>query len=242
VGAYSTVWALYTGYQGPLYQVTRAPDNTARNIGPLWPGGAAAASAQDAFCAGTSCTITKIYDQSPQRNDLAIEGAGAQGAADAGAPAAALPVYVHGHKAYGIKISAGTGYRDDTTSGVAVNGQPEGMYMVTSGSYVNDQCCFDFGNAETNNLDNGNGHMDAVNYSTRCVRFSPCYGDGPWVQADLENGLFQSDLGYSKNPSNTGLTAAFVTALLKNNGQNYFALRAGNAQSGAFLRAVNPRA
>lgn len=236
VGAYSTVRALYTAYKGPLYQVTRTSDNTARNIGPLRPGGVADASAQDAFCAGTSCTITQIYDQSPRHNDLTIEGpgpySGFRGVPDVGAPAAALPVYIQGHKAYGLKISTFTGYRDDETTGVAVNGQPEGMYMVTSGSYVNDKCCFDFGNAETNNADNGNGHMDAVTYSTRCARFSPCYGEGPWVQADLENGLFQSDMGYSENPSNTGLTAPFVTALLENNGQNYFALKGGNAQSG----------
>lgn len=236
VGAYSTVRALYTAYSGPLYQVTRASDNAARNISPLRSGGVSDASAQDAFCAGTSCTITKIYDQSPRHNDLTIAGPGPyrgfRGVPDVGAPADALPVYIHGHKAYGVKISTFTGYRDNTASGAAVHGQPEGMYMVTSGTYVNKGCCFDFGNAETNTSDNGNGHMDAVNFSNRCVRFSPCYGDGPWVQADLENGLFQSDDGYSKNPSNTGLTVPFVTALLKNNGQNYFALKAGNAQSG----------
>jgi hypothetical protein len=53
------------------------------------------------------------------------------------------------------------------------------------------------------------------------------------VQADLENGLFQSDAGYSKNSSDTGTGALpFVTALLKNNGQDHFALKWGNAQSG----------
>lgn len=233
VGAYSAVRALYAGHTGPLYQVTRASDGASLDIRPLRPAGIADAAAQDAFCAGTSCTITKIYDQSPEHNDLTIEGAGAEAGADVGAPAHALPVSIDRHEAYGIKISAGTGYRDDHTSGVATGGEPESMYMVTSGSYVNGGCCFDFGNAETNNADNGNGHMDAVNFSTRCVRFSPCYGTGPWVQADLENGLFQSNMGYSENPLNTGLDLPFVTALLKNNGQDYFALKAGNAQSGA---------
>jgi non-reducing end alpha-L-arabinofuranosidase len=233
VGAYSTVRALYAAYRGPLYRVTRASDGAARNIPPLSPGGVADAAAQDAFCAGTSCTITEIYDQSPEHNDLGIEGAGGNGAADVGAPAAALPVKIHGHRAYGVKISAGTGYRDDQTAGVAVHGQPESMYMVTSSQFVNGQCCFDFGNAETSNDDTGNGHMDAVSFSVRCARFSPCYGTGPWVQADLENGLFQSNDGYSQNPLNTGLNVPYVTALLKNNGQDYFALKAGNAQAGS---------
>ena len=41
------------------------------------------------------------------------------------------------------------------------------MYMVASGTHVNTGCCFDFGNAETNNHDNGDGHMDAVNLAPR---------------------------------------------------------------------------
>lgn len=232
-GAYSTVRSLYTAYSGPLYQVIRASDQTTRNIGPLRPGGIADAAAQDAFCANTSCTITKIYDQSPEHNDLTIEGAGGNGGPDVGAPADALPASIDGHKVYGIEISPGMGYRDDATSGVAVNGQPEEMYMVTSSTYVNSKCCFDFGNAETNNQDNGNGHMDAVNFSNGCYQLSPCYGQGPWVRADLENGLFASDTGGSQDPLNTGINVPFVTALLKNNGTNYFALKYGNAKSGS---------
>lgn len=232
VGAYSTIRALYAAYNGPLYQVTRASDGRSMQVYPLRPGDVANAAHQAPFCAGTSCVITEVYDQSPQHNDLTIEGPGTQGGQDVGAVADALPTNVAGHLVYGIKISPGTGYRDDATTGVAVNGEPEGMYMVTSSTYVNNKCCFDFGNAETHNNDPGNGHMDAVNFSVRCVRFSPCYGNGPWVQADLENGLFQSDMGYSKNPANTGLNVPFVTALLKNNGQNYFALKVANAQSG----------
>ncbi len=231
VAAHSTVRALYSSYNGPLYQVKRASDGATASVGVLSTGGYADAAAQDSFCAGTTCVITRIYDQSPRHNDLTIEGAGGAGGADSGAPANALPVTAGGHQVYGVEISAGMGYRDDSTSGVAVNGQPEGMYMVSSGTHVNGACCFDYGNAETNNRDNGNGHMDAINFGTECW-FSPCYGKGPWVQADMENGLFQSDTGGSQG-SNTGTgPLPFVTALLKNNGQNHFALKWGNAQSG----------
>lgn len=229
VAAHSTVRALYASYDGPLYQVVRASDGATKDIGPLAPGGIADAAAQDAFCANTSCIITKIYDQSPRHNDLTIEGPGGVGGQDVGAPADALPVSVGGHTAYGVEISPGMGYRDDSTSGVAVNGQPEGMYMVTSGTHVNGGCCFDYGNAETNNRDNGNGHMDAVNFGTGC--WSNCYGDGPWVQADLENGLYQTSDGGSQVNTGTG-PIPFVTAMLKNNGQDHFALHVGNAQSG----------
>ena len=33
--------------------------------------------------------------------------------------------------------------------------------MVIDGTHFNGGCCFDYGNAETNNLDNGNGDMEA---------------------------------------------------------------------------------
>jgi hypothetical protein len=225
VAAYSTVRALYASYGGPLYQVQRASDHAVRDVGPLSPGGVADAAAQDAFCAGTSCTITRIYDQSGHRNDLTVEDH------DKAASATALPMIIGGHKAYGAYIRPGMGYRHPAPSGgVAVGPKPEGMYMVTSGKHVNSGCCFDFGNVEAKIRDDGAGHMDAVNFSTKCF-FGHCTGSGPWVQADLENGLFQSNAGTDK--SNTGNTSAFVTAMLKNNGKTKFALEGGNARAGS---------
>ncbi|HEU5428655.1 MAG TPA: alpha-L-arabinofuranosidase B [Actinocrinis sp.] len=229
VAAHSTVRALFASYNGSLYQVKRASDGATTNIGLLSAGGYANAAAQDSFCANTRCTITEIYDQTSRHNNLTIEGAGGNGAADVGAPADALPVSLGGHTVYGVEISAGMGYRNDATSGVAVNGQPEGMYMVTSGTHVNSGCCFDYGNAETSNRDTGNGHMDAINFSTEC--WFTCSGSGPWVQADMENGLFQSNTGGGTNTGTGRLS--FVTALIKNNGQNFMAIKQGNAQSGS---------
>jgi hypothetical protein len=230
VAAYSTVRALYSSYDGPLYQVKRASDGTTTNVGLLSTGGYGNATEQDVFCAHTACTITEIYDQSPEGNNLTIEGSGGAAGADVGADAAALPVMAGGYKEYGLYISGQVGYRDDSTRGIAVNGEPEGMYMVASGTHVNSGCCFDFGNAETNNHDNGNGHMDAVNLSTTCY-FSPCTGSGPWVEADMENGLFSG--GNGPDTANDGNNSDFVTAMLKNNGQTTYALKGGNAQSGS---------
>lgn len=72
VAAYSTVRALYRNYRGPLYQVTRASDGAIADIGALETGGYADAAAQNSFCAGTVCTITRIYDQSSYHNDLGV--------------------------------------------------------------------------------------------------------------------------------------------------------------------------
>jgi hypothetical protein len=204
-----------------LYQVTRQSDKTTLNIGILSDGYANAAT-QDGFCEKTTCTMTRIYDQSSHHNDLTVAPAGgaAQGRGPGGhdrpAIANALPIAAGGHKVYGVYIAAGMGYRNDATSGIAVHGQPEGVYMVTSGIHVNGGCCFDFGNAERNNRDNGAGHMDAI--SLMCNK--PC----PRVGLDMEDGI------YPAFPVPTGLP--FVTAMGANDGQKKYAVYWGNAQAG----------
>ncbi|WP_367573357.1 arabinofuranosidase catalytic domain-containing protein [Streptomyces griseoaurantiacus] len=231
VAAHSTVRALFSSYNGPLYRVTRVLDGAATDIGLLAPGGYADAGRQDTFCGGTSCRITRIYDQTSRHNDLNPGPAGTAGmGADRGADASELAVTAGGHKVYGIFTSPGVGYRSTgAASGVAVNGQPEGVYMVASGTHVGSACCFDYGNAESTPADTGNGHMDAVSIATTCY-FAPCTGSGPWVEADLENGMFQGDNG--SNTANRGNNSTYVTAVLKNNGQTRYALKGGNSQSG----------
>jgi hypothetical protein len=71
--------------------------------------------------------------------------------------------------------------------------------------------------------------MDAVYFGTLCW-FGPCNGSGPWVQADLENGLFSG--GNGNNQNNQGNKSTFVTALVKNNGTTTYAIKGGNADSG----------
>ncbi len=232
VAAHSTTRALFAAYGGPLYRVTRASDGASADVGLLAPGGYADAQAQDRFCNGSTCRITRIYDQTSRHNDLTPGPAGTSGMGnDRGADAAEVAVTAGGHKVYGVWVSPGVGYRyTGVASGVAVNGQPEGVYMVASGTHVGADCCFDYGNAESTPADTGNGHMDAVSIATTCY-FPPCSGSGPWIEADLENGMFQGDNG--SNPANLGNSSPFVTAVLKNNGQTAYALKGGNAQSGA---------
>lgn len=224
VAAFSTTRALYASYTGSLYQVTRQSDSSTMNIGVLSDGYANAA-AQDTFCANTICTITEIYDQSSNHNNLTVAPPGGAasgpgpGGRDLPAIATALPVAAGGHKVYGIYIQSGMGYRNDTTTGIAVRGQPEGVYMVSSGVHLSGGCCFDFGNAETNNDDNGIGHMDAMNLY--------CGGDlcSPGAGLDMENGVYGGLAITSGTP--------FVTVMGTNDGQHYYAIYQGNAQSGS---------
>ena len=230
VAAHSTARALYGAYSGKLYQVKRASDKTTRDIDALAPGGFADAAAQDAFCTGTTCTISIIYDQSPKGNHLrSAPAGGAKSTPDSEANATALKLTVGGHTVYAVHIPAGVGYRNDTTSGVATGDAPETEYMVTSGTYYNGGCCFDYGNAETNNDDDLAGTMEAV-YFGNSTGWGKGAGNGPWVMADLENGLFAGS-SFAANAKDTPLTSAYVTAMVKGRSGG-FGLKGGNAQSG----------
>jgi hypothetical protein len=232
VAAHSTVRALYSSYSGSLYQVRRSSDSTTRNIGVLTTGGTANAAAQDSFCAGTSCVITIVYDQSGRGNHLAYQGPGGAGGSDNPSSATGESLTVGGAKVYSLYINPGNSYwRNGSASGVPTGSAPEGMYMVTSGTHVNNGCCFDYGNSETNRRVGGAGAMDAINFSTQCW-FGGCSGSGPWVQADLEGGLYSGG-SQSWNPNQRAFSNRYVTATLKNNGTSRFAIKGSNAQSGS---------
>ncbi|MEV0244894.1 arabinofuranosidase catalytic domain-containing protein [Streptomyces sp. NPDC050674] len=234
VAAHSTVRALYGTYNGNLYQVRRSSDSTTRNIGVLSAGGAADAATQDSFCAGTTCVITVVYDQSGRGNDLWYQGSSVVPGSSQSRPALATSesLAVGGSKAYSLFINPGNSYwRDGHLTGVPTGSAPEGMYMVTSGTHVNGGCCFDYGNSETTRAADAAGAMDAINFSTQCW-FGGCAGRGPWIQADLEWGLYSGG-SQTWNPNQRAFTSKFVTAMLKNNGTSRFALRGGNAQTGS---------
>jgi len=228
VAAYSTTRALYASYTGSLYQVTRQSDGTTSNIGVLSDGYANAAI-QDAFCANTTCTITEIYDQTSDHNNLTPAPPGGESSGpgpngyDLPASASALPVIAGGHKVYGIYIFSGTGYRNDTTTGIAKNGEPEGVYMVSSANNLNTLCCLDFGNAETSNDDTGASDMDAINIICPSM---PC--TNPDVGLDMENGIYPFNTSTPFTVSGT----QFVTAMAWNDGQHYYQVYGGNSQSG----------
>jgi len=234
VAAHSTVRALYGSYNGNLYQVRRSSDNATRNVGVLNQGGTADAAAQDSFCAGSTCVITVVYDQSGRGNDLWYQGSSVVPGSTQSRPATATSesLTVGGNKAYSLYINPGNSYwRDGHLTGVPTGSAPEAMYAVVSGTHVNNGCCFDYGNSETTRSADAAGAMDAINFGTQCW-FGGCSGTGPWVQADLEWGLYPGG-SPSWNPNQRAFSSKFVTATLKNNGTSRFAIKGSNAQSGS---------
>jgi hypothetical protein len=120
------VRALYSTYAGPLYTVVRASDDTTTSIPLLTPGGYANASAQDAFCAGTDCTVSVIFDQTVNGNDLGVFNYSDK-QHDRAANASVDPHQVGGHKVYSLYTEPGVGYRSKPGAGkgVAVGDEPE---------------------------------------------------------------------------------------------------------------------
>ena len=248
--AYSTTRAMFASYNGPLYQIQRASDSSTLSIGLESAGGVVNSAPQVSFCSGTTCTITVLYDQTGNGNNLPISpgsscsgcsaglaGPGANGA-DIGANAMALPVTVGGQPAYGVEVNdIGTGYRNNSVKNVPTGSQPEGMYMLTSSNLTSGLCCFDFGSAETNDSDDGDSTMNAIYWGTACWT-GGCTGSGPWVGGDLENGMYFSNNGPNPSsiPSETG---SFVTAWEKNNGTTNFTLKYGNGQSGGLTQSYS---
>jgi len=237
VAAHSTVRALFGSYTGKLYQVRRA-DKTTKDISVLTTGGLADSASQEAFCAGTKCTISIIYDQSSQHNDLTLTKGGWIGDRAKEADAAGIKVTVAGHTVYGIHVpqsdgSTGVGYRNNKATGTAKGDEPESMYMVANGKLYNDQCCFDYGNAETNSLNNGKATMEAI-YFGNCKSWGSGDGNGPWVMSDLEEGLF-SGQSAKLNSADKSITSDYVTAMLKGK-THLWAIKSGDSQSGGLTK------
>jgi hypothetical protein len=203
-------------------------------------GGYANAAAQDTFCSGATCTISTIYDQSANKNDLQPAPAGgAKNTPDNPANATDLKTTINGHSVYGILIKVGIGYRRLTAKGTATGDQAESMYMISSQQNLINGCCFDYGNAETDAHDDGNGTMEAV-YLGLGVVWGTGVNGGPWVEADLENGLYA---GWENNQdrnisTNTPLKYDFINAVVvgdvrtANAGKGRFALYGGDATTG----------
>jgi hypothetical protein len=246
VSAHSTVRALFGAYSGNLYQLRRASDKTTKDVPVSGPGGFVNISVQDTFCTGTTCTISILYDQSTQHNDLTKSGVAhwlPNGGVEANATSG--KVTVGGHTAYGIYVTSGSNvaYRNNATKGVAKNNDAESMYMVVDGKRFSSNCCFDYGNAETTGNDDGNATMEAVYWGSDTTWGGKADGNGPWVAADLENGMFKCGQGGWQTtatcPNDKSIIANYATAVLKGPAANTFAIKGGNAQSGTLTTMYN---
>jgi hypothetical protein len=129
---------------------------------------------------------------------------------------------MNGHTVYGIYVTGNSGnvaYRNNSTNGVATVDMAETIYMVVDGKRYSSQCCFDYGNAETANVDDGNATMEALYWGSDTTWGGKGDGTGPWVAAYLESGVYKGNKGGWKTtttwPNCKTINATFATTMLK---------------------------
>jgi hypothetical protein len=145
---------------------------------------------------------------------------------------------------YSGTSSSSSGVWNHATKGLATGDQAEAMYSVFDGKIYSQWCCTDYGNAELDGIDDGNATMECIYWGADTQFGQSGGGSGPWIGADLENGMFEGyENGSAKVSSNTTITGwPYVTLLLKGlsapdcpsglTSSGCYALKAGNAQSG----------
>ena len=236
IGAsYSTVRALSKSYSGALYQLTRASDSTTINVGVVQPGGFANTATQTAFCANTTCTVTKIYDQSGNSNTLTPTGTGINGTIAPMSTLSGAFITINGTQYMGFNNPGSGSANSNTTFGyhtplnsagtnVPTGSSPETIYALFGGSQFNvnnaDSCCFEFINGETSETDTGAGHLHGIGIQGVASGNGYYAGSGanPWVGTDVENCLTAANYcgtNPTSNALNTGAQAGFVTAITK---------------------------
>ena len=231
VAAHSTTRKLYSKYDGPLYQVVRESDGKTLDIGTI-DGEYANAVLQDAFLEGTIGYISIIYDQTGHGNDLIQASPGtfkgpAKGEFNTLPIADMAPANLNGHKVYGAYFMPGMGLRNNNASYMPINDEPEGIYYVVDGTHYDSGCCFDYGNSSTNGKAVGRGTMETTYFGTS-TNWGSGNGDGPWIMADMESGLF-SGFNAKKNDVPSITDWRFVSAYVNGGGKNKWDLRGGDA-------------
>ena len=242
MAAHSTTRALYKDYDGPLYNLSRTFDNNNgrysnetqpswTGIYPLEKGGFANASAQEEFCNGTSsCVISNVFDQSPMGNHLG------QRHKLVDAMTHKITMGPKRVEVYGMWFVPGFGYHVDNTTGIATGNDPESIYAVMSGKHYNGGCCFDYGNSETTDHDDGCGTMEAIYFGNAHWNGNTGSGDsGPWAGADLEQGMYYGGGNQTKiNNQSKPLDMYFVSLSVKGRTDG-FTIKGGDATEGELM-------
>jgi hypothetical protein len=241
VAAHAASRALYAAYSGKLFQVRRPSDSKTQDISVASAGGLVDLDALNTFCSGTTCTVTKLYDQSGNANDLSQ-------ATVANQPTVGFWTAANGTN-HPMIVSVGYQWlRNRTaTKKIPSASNPQTEYFVVHGDYAgraagSNGCCYDYGNMENHIGDDGPGTMTAL-YFGDATDWTRGAGNGPWVMLDMENGVFAGGGSIAilnagnasvnaKDPSLKFPSPNIVMGLAKTDGKKNFALKYGNASTG----------
>ncbi|MGD0835508.1 MAG: arabinofuranosidase catalytic domain-containing protein [Polyangia bacterium] len=227
-GAYSMVRALSSTYTGPLFQVRSGSSTTNTGTGgstqdiAMTTDGYADTSSVDSFCSGTTCTVSKLYDQSGNANDLVTGTGGPAGngtrSGDTDYESSITTkgqITAGGHKVYSLYMNEYEGYRTPLKAvgkGMPTGNAAEGIYELADGTHFGGACCWDFGDVSPD--PNTYVTMNTIFFGTGY--WGSGAGSGPWFMGDFEGGVWAGGSGASSanNPQSPSMAVPFALGIL----------------------------
>ena len=114
----------------------------------------------------------------------------------------------------------------------------EGEYMVTSGTHFNSGCCFDYGNAETNSFDDGNGTMEAIYFGNNTSGIGVASSANPIADFKDAKGSYLVN-GSTPGASGTSSWLFDPGVLIDDDGQAYLSF-GGNGENNPRIIKLGP--
>jgi len=255
VAAHALTRALFASYDGPLFKALRVSDNQEQDIGVVAAGGLVDAAGLSSFCSGTSCKVTTLYDQTGNGNDLWRADDPNENQPGTVKPCNLLDIeywQMSDSTMMPIAVETGAMWKDtsqclrnrDRTNNMPVGADPQTEYAIFHAEYLNNNCCFNYGNTGNAVHYTGPGTLTAINFS-KIEFWSKGTGEGPWPMVDFETGVYAGNTakcgsgvpdtvpctatGENPNPS---VPFDIVTMLFKHNGVDHWAIKTANAQEG----------
>jgi non-reducing end alpha-L-arabinofuranosidase len=236
VAAHSMTRALYAAYDGNLFQVRRASDGKTQDIGVATAGGYVDMTTLTTFCATTTCSVSMLYDQSGNANNLPQATAANQ-------PTVAFwMTSTNTQVPMAVTTNAQWLRNRANTHKIPTGSASQTEIMVVHAHYFNDGCCYDYGNMENPPGNSGPGTMNAL-YFGNSQGWTWGAGNGPWGMVDMEDGLFAGGGNIVEPVQLTGDPSLayggnnIATILSKTNGTSTFVIKVGNAATGALTTA-----
>jgi hypothetical protein len=262
VAAHAMTRKLLAAYSGPLFRALRDSDKKEQDIGTVTTG-LVDLAALNAFCSGTTCKVTTLYDQAGNGNDMWRADDPSKNQPGTNKPCNLMNIE-YWQMADGTKMPIAVEYAEsmwrsvsqclrnrDKTKNMPTGAKPQTTYAIFHKKYVNGGCCFNYGNTGNAIHYTGPGTLSALNFS-QITFWSKGTGSGPWVMVDWEQGVYAGNIAKcgsgaaptaectttGENPNPT-VTFDVVTTLFKHDGTQHWALKAGNAKSGTLAVMVD---